>query len=133
MDKPALDDILAPLVPVHGAAVAVRSNGHLASDGRAESDFEGAIGFFAAAHAIEEILQVRFGRVSDTDNVGGRSGRFALTFRTLLTLGNVANLVQLLAKNCTLVAQQQVSALPVKIVAKHRIPGEEGSFRIVPC
>jgi hypothetical protein len=75
VDLPS-DDFFALLVPVDGAPAPVRRDSHLASDGRTETEFEGAIGLLATAHAIEEVLHVRVRGVSAAYDVRRCRRRF---------------------------------------------------------
>src|SRR5215472_15493993 len=85
------DDLFPLLVPVNSAAAAVRSDSHLASDGRMETDFERAIGLLAAAHAVEEVLHVRVRGISAAHDVRRCRRRFLRELGTSFTLGKVAN------------------------------------------
>src|SRR6516164_4923374 len=57
----ASDDLFPFCIPLDGTFLTQRSDGHLAGDGGAEAELEGAVGFFAAADTIKEITHVGVG------------------------------------------------------------------------
>src|SRR5271157_882150 len=100
------NDLFLLLVPTHGSALPVRINGHSAGDGGAEAQFEGAVGFFAAAHAVEEILHVQGGGIAHADDVRSLAGRLTHARGLRLAfLGNVAHVVVFVAENRSFVAE----------------------------